>query len=61
MSQHSHLVEEVLKNRKDFPEVANLVDTLRRQLGDVKVLWCKEGQKELGTRIDDEIEGSQKQ
>ncbi len=36
MSQHSHLVEEVLKNRKDFPEVANLVDTLRRQLGDVK-------------------------
>ena len=53
------LVEEILKNRKDFPEVAKLVDALRRQLGDVKVLWCQEGHRQLGTRLDDEIEGSQ--
>ena len=52
------LVEEILKNRKDFPEVAKLVDTLRKQLGDVKVLWCQEGHRQLGTRLDDEIEGS---
>ena len=59
MPEYTHLVEEILKNRKDFPEVANLVDTLRRQLGDVKVLWCQEGHRQLGTRPDDEIEDSQ--
>ena len=59
MTEYTHLVEEILKNRKDFPEVAKLVDALRRQLGDVKVLWCQEGHRQLGTRPDDEIEGSQ--
>jgi hypothetical protein len=30
-----------------------LVDTLRKQLGDVTVLWCQENGKALGRKIDD--------
>ena len=52
------LVAKILRQREDFPEVAKLVDTLRKQLGDVRVRWCQEGHRELGTRLDDKIESS---
>jgi hypothetical protein len=49
---------EIRQNRKDFPEVAKLVDTLRKQLGDVTVLWCQENGKTLGRKTDDGFEGN---
>ena len=49
---------EIRQNRQDFPEVAKLVDTLRKQLGDVTVLWCQENGKTLGRKTDDGFEGN---
>jgi len=43
---------EIKQNRQDFPEVAELVDTLRKHLGDVTVLWCQENGKTLGRKVD---------
>lgn len=35
--------------RRDFPDTAAAVDQLRAAFGDgVKVLWCKEGEREVG-------------
>ena len=37
-------------NRKSFPTVAQMVDEWRSKGFDVKVVWCKEGQKEMGVK-----------
>ena len=49
---------EIRQNRQDFPEVAELVDTLRKQLGDVTVLWCQENGRTLGRKIDGEFKSN---
>ena len=49
---------EIKQNRQDFPEVAELVDTLRKQLGDVTVLWCQENGRTLGRKIDGEFKSN---
>ena len=49
---------EIRQNRQDFPEVAKLVDTLRKQLGDVTVLWCQENGRTLGRKIDGEFKSN---
>jgi len=49
---------EIRQNRQDFPEVAELVDTLRKQLGDVTVLWCQENGRTLGRKLDGEFKSN---
>ena len=49
---------EIRQNRQDFPEVAKLVDTLRKQLGDVTVLWCQENGRTLGRKLDGEFKSN---
>ena len=46
-------------NRAAMPLVAEMVDEIRRAYPDAKVLWVKEGDREMGKRpelADDEFE-----
>ena len=37
-------------NRERMPNVAKLVDKIEAEFGRIKVLWCKEGDIEMGKR-----------
>ena len=49
---HVNAEKERWQNRQDFPEVTKLVEALRKQVGDVTVLWCQEKGKTLGRKVD---------
>lgn len=39
-------------NRERMPNVAALVDQMEAEFGKLRVLWCKEGDIEIGKRFD---------
>lgn len=36
------------QNRKDFPLCAQWIDEMRMLFGEIKIKWCKEGNKQIG-------------
>ena len=40
------------KNRRLMPQTAVLIDQLRNELGDIKVLYAEEGDYRMGTPLD---------
>lgn len=37
--------------RKQFPDVAKIVDEIRKLFPDERVVWAREGQKEIGRKL----------